>query len=41
MLYGFWRHLIQIDDITYVTRARGPIATVAHEAGRNPRQSPK
>jgi hypothetical protein len=27
------------DDITYVTRARSPIATVAHEAERNPRQS--
>jgi hypothetical protein len=28
------------DDTTYVTRARGPIVTVVHEAGRNHRQSP-
>jgi hypothetical protein len=27
-------------DATYVTRAKGPIATTTHEVGRNPRQSP-
>jgi hypothetical protein len=27
------------DDTTYVTRARDPIATAAHEARCNPRQS--